>query len=404
LRTPALFACAFLGGVFLNALPCVLPLLARRAFTDLAHASAASRRQRLRGLADAAGTVSALAGCGAVVVGFRHVGKLLGWRMQLQHPAFVATIATIVFVCGLNALGVFEITFGMKQKEQEGLLGSVANGWRTTLLGMPGSAPFLGATAALAIAEKTPDWKTFALFTLVGAGLAFPFTLLSFRPGLAQWLPRPGAWMETVRMLLGFPLLWTVVWLYRVLLREVPPDSAALFLGMLVLVAVGAWMIHRFAHPGVSTSRRWGIRTGVVLVLGAVWVGLPLERPGAELCQAADHIHWIPFTPQRVEFELASGKAVFLDFTADWCTSCQANEKLVLETPAVREALAKTGVVPIRVDMTDSDETSDAWRAKVGRGRAVPAYAMLQGKSIELLPVVVNVNTVVATLQRYAQK
>ncbi len=411
-----LFASAFLGGVFLNVMPCVLPVLTLKAFSILDHARAERRQQRLHGLAYTLGTVSALTAFGVVVVALRDVGKLFGWGMQFQHPAFIAALTTAVFVFALNALGVFQFSFGMKDTQREGLFGSVANGWLAAVMGTPCSAPFLGSAAAFAMAAGTPDWKTLAMFFLVGFGLAFPFLVISLVPALTRRLPRPGAWMETVRVFMGFSLMATAVWLYRVLMRQVTADSAALFLGLLVAVALGAWAMERFAHLGVSDTRRWGIRAGIVGMLGAGFSLLTLERqqvtavadnclaPTATATTAAlDHIPWIPFSPQRVERELADGKAVFLDFTADWCTSCKANEKLILETNTVRAAIQKSGVVPIRVDMTDSNDTSDAWLAKLGRS-AIPAYAVLQGQTSDVLPIIISVDAVVAALERHARK
>ncbi len=420
METLQLFFFSFLGGIFLNVMPCVLPVLTLKAFTILDHARAEPRQQRMHGLAYAFGTMSALAAFGAVVVALRSAGKLFGWGMQFQHPAFVATLTTVVFIFALNALGVFEITFGMAEdaddeKKHDGLFGSVANGWLAAVMGTPCSAPFLGTAAAFAMAAGTPAWKTLTMFTLVGAGLAFPFTLLSFVPALTRRLPRPGGWMETVKAVMGFSLMGTAVWLYRVLLTQVTIDSGILFLGLLVLVALGAWSVNRFAHLRASTTRRWGVRLGVVAALATAFSFLTLEKSHKDLslenCVATtaqpvhdDHIHWIPFTPARVEKELAAGRTVFLDFTAEWCTSCKANEKLILETDAVRSAIVRTGVVPVRVDMTDSDDTSDAWRARLGRGRDIPAYALLRGTTTNLLPVVITVQSVVAALEASVQK
>jgi thiol:disulfide interchange protein len=230
-------------------------------------------------------------------------------------------------------------------------------------MGTPCSAPFLGTAAAFAMAEGTPAWKTLTMFTLVGAGLAFPFTLLSFVPALTRRLPRPGAWMETVKVVMGFSLMGTAVWLYRVL---------ATAFSFLTFEKAHRQELANCAVPAAASAEN-------------------------------DHIHWIPFTPDRVQKELASGKTVFLDFTAEWCTSCKANEKFILETTAVRAAFQKTGVVPIRVDMTDSDDTNDAWRARLGRGRDIPAYALLKGSTINLLPVVITVESVVTALEHAVQ-
>ncbi len=392
---------AFLGGLVLNVMPCVLPVLTLKAFTALDHAQKRPEAQRKIGLGYMLGTSSALLVFGVVIVGIRMSGKALGWGMQFQHPAFVAILISIIVAFALNALGVFELTLSSHEEERSGFLGSVANGWFAAVMSTPCSAPFLGAAAAFALAVDTPAWKTLVLFATIGVGLASPFTALAFVPALGKRLPKPGAWMETFKQLMGFSLLATAVWLFRSFLRQVTPESASWFLGFLLLLSAALWATQRFGGLDVSALRRWGVRFASLAVIVVAWKVLPLEKQAAAAARPqGDHIAWADFSAKTIEQSLTAGKPVFLDFTADWCASCKTNDKLFVDTDPVRAALAKTGVVPMKVDMTVEDDEKEAWLKKTGRND-LPVYVVLMpGGAMDLLPVVITSETLIHAFER----
>ncbi len=411
-----LLSFAFLGGLVLNIMPCVLPVLTLKAFTLMRSQEQSRREQRVHGVGYALGTMSALLALGVVVLLVRSAGKSLGWGMQFQYPPFVAVLTLVLFVFGLNALGVFEFSVSGSGKERHGWLGSVANGWFAAVMATPCSAPFLGPAAALAVEASTPAWLSLLVFVAIGFGLAFPFVLLSFVPAVGKLLPRPGAWMDTFKQLMGFTLMGAAVWLYGVLQRQLPPESATLFLAFLLVVGFCVWCVGRFGGLDASALRRWGLRGAIVAVVVAGFSWVPLAprakaaalpgAPGGEpLAHAAvkdGKINWAAFDPRHIERSLAAGRPVFLDFTADWCTSCQANDKLFVDTPAVHQALEATGVLPMKVDMTEEDEVMEAWLRKTGRS-AIPVYVVVRpGGEMDLLPVAITTQMVVELLERSA--
>jgi len=403
---------AFLGGLVLNAMPCVLPVLTLKAFTALEHAHGDKRHQKLHGIAYSAGTISAFCLFAIFVVGLRSSGKSLGWGLQFQHPPFVATLTALVFAFGLNALGVFEIAFSARgPSAPHNVWGSVANGWFAALMATPCSAPFLGTAAALALAAETPAWQTFVIFITIGAGLAFPFTLLALVPGFARLLPRPGAWMETFKHLMGFSLLATALWLFSVLQKQVTTESSSWFLAFLLLLAMSFWALERFGGLTASTARRIGVRVGAVVLLTVAGTRLISFERRHDVAMVANGtstdpvvknnaINWVPFSVQRLQKERQEGRAIFLDFTADWCASCKTNEHVFLETNAVRQALLRGNVLPMKADLTSENEEISSWLAGLGRA-GIPAYVVyFPDGTHDLLPVAITSELVVASLEK----
>lgn len=396
---------AFLGGLVLNVMPCVLPVLTLKAFTALDHAHKHPGEQKKVGLGYMLGTSSALLAFGGVIVGIRLSGKALGWGMQFQHPAFVAVLISVIVAFALNALGVFEITLGSDQEEQSGFLGSVVNGWFAAVMSTPCSAPFLGTAAAFALAADTPIWVTLAIFATIGVGLAFPFTALAFVPAIGNRLPKPGAWMETFKHLMGFSLLATAVWLSRSFLRQVTAESASWFLGFLLFLSAALWATQRFGGLDVSNARRWGVRLVSLAAVAVAWKLLPLEKQASAAgAPQGDKIAWAAFSSKSIESSLAAGKPVFLDFTADWCASCKTNDKLFVDTDPVRASIAKTGVVPMKVDMTAEDDEKEAWLKKTGRNDLPVYVVLLPGGKMDLLPVVITSETLTQAFERATAK
>ena len=403
---------AFLGGIVLNVMPCVLPVVSLKIFHTLTALTGEAHDAKKHGLAYAAGTVFAFILFALVVVGLRASGKSLGWGMHFRHPGFVAALVATIFAFGLNALGIFEIAFSLAGdgRHRGGLSGSFANGIFAAVMSTPCTAPFLVTAAGFALAAGTHDWQTLAIFAVIGLGLAFPYVIVGYFPAVARVLPRPGPWMVTFKQVMGFTLLGTAVWLFGALQRQVTPASANAFLMFLVALGIGLWAIGRFATPDKSSRRRAAVRALVLGGLVATWLlHVDLRTSAARPHRAASSheevivagkIHWTPFDPQRIKAAHARLRPVFVDYTADWCVACQTNERLFLDTEAVRGALAESNILPMKADMTNPDQVMDTWLAALNR-TGIPAYAIyLPNGEIDLLPIAITADIVSQALAK----
>ncbi len=370
------------GGLILNAMPCVLPILSLKVF-GLVKASGQSRGEvRAGALATSAGIVLSFWGLAAAAVTAKSAGAAVGWGIQFQQPGFVAFLAIVVLFFSLNLWGLFEIqlpsrlaTAAEKSGAREGLGGHFASGLFATLMATPCSAPFLGTALSFALAQSAAT--IFAIFTAVGAGLALPYLVLAVAPAAAKLLPRPGAWMDTLRGAMGFLLAGAVVWLLYVLSAQIAPERLAFFQVFLLAISLGLWIAHR-ARPGAMAKR-----VGWVLALGlaAASIVVAARAPRAEARSAASStsgstIAWVPFDRAEAE-RLATdeGRLVFVDITADWCVTCKVNEKLVLYTPEVTGAFERHGVVAMKADWTNRDDEIARFLAEHGR-YGIPFYML----------------------------
>lgn len=416
---------ALLGGLILNVMPCVLPVLALKAFHAVEHSKHDARKRRLHGWAYTAGTVSLFVVLAIVLIAIKASGKRLGWGMQFQHAPFVGAMTAIVFAFALNALGVFEILISAqgKEGEEDKLWGSVVNGWFAAIMSTPCSAPFLGTAAAFALAANTAGWQTVIVFATIGFGLALPYLLLTQVPALGKMLPRPGAWMETMKQLMGFTLLATAVWLFRTFQKQVTPESANWFLFFLLALAVALWAGHRFGGIDRTPVRQWVVRllaiAGVVVAFKTM---VTFDRPEVAIVATPEgglgigkvtsidpvvkdgHIAWAAYDKKRLDREMLRNRPVFMDFTAEWCASCKANEKAFLETDTVRGALLKTGILPMKADMTNENSELDALLEKLGRN-GIPVYVIwFPDGTYDLLPAVITAELVSGRLEEAAKK
>ena len=406
---------AFVGGVILNVMPCVLPVLTLKAFHVVDSLRADPGGARLHGLAYALGTTLTFGLFGVVIVLLRESGKTMGWGMQFQHPPFVAALVIAIYVFGLNALGVFEITLGVRGgHDSKGLMGSMTNGALAAVMSTPCTAPFLGSAAAFAMGSGAAAWQTLALFVFIGLGLAAPFTAFSFVPALIKVLPKPGAWMNVFKKIMGFTLLATAVWLFGAFQAQVTPSSANMMLAFLLLLAIVLWVMQDFGNITHRPARRWGVRLAGFATLGLFWGGaVDFERPAARTPMMAaveghlpvkdGHINWLDFAPPEVAKAHERKQPVLVDYTADWCASCKTLEKVAIETDGVRGALNTTGVLPMRADWTNENETIEQWLAKVGRN-AIPTVVIYKPDgSYHLMPEVFTESQLVEALEAHGK-
>jgi thiol:disulfide interchange protein len=334
----------------------------------------------------------------------RASGQALGWGYQLQSPPVVAALATLVFVLGLNLCGVFEWGLRLQGaagsvRDRGGLRGAFLSGLLATVVAAPCTAPFMGA--ALGYALTQPPGQAMFVFTALALGMAAPYVLLSLQPSLAKRLPRPGRWMETFKQLLAFPMYLTAVWLIWVLGEQLDVGAAARLLGALVLVAAALWGWNRF---GATARRDRGrVLAGVAAVLlmaGAIVFGWPGSSAPAARNVALQT--WLPYSDDALKAERALGHAVFVDFTAAWCVTCQVNKRLVLESESVKQAFVAQRVTRMRADWTNRDAHITAALARMGRS-GVPVYAVYPAASSagpELLPELLTSDIVIRALQR----
>lgn len=362
---------ALVGGVLLNIMPCVFPVLSIKVASVVEHAHTSGTAPWKHAGAFTAGVLVFCWGLAGSLMAVRAAGEKAGWGFQLQSPVFVAGMSLLLFVIALNLFGVFELGVGMTRlggvEAGSGLLGSFGSGALTTLVATPCSAPFMGSAVGMALNQ--PGWYTFPIFTLLGLGIALPYDLLVCVPVLVRRLPRPGPWMVTFKQVLAFPMLAAVVWLAWVLGVQRGASGMAALLACQVVVALGLWL---YGRAQVSLARSASLWRAVAVVLVGGAVGWLVD----DLRSASTHgIAWQPFSPAAVQKARDDGKIVFIDFTAAWCATCQANERLVLARAEVVDAFSRRGVVAFRGDFTSEDPIIATALASYGRS-AVPVYVV----------------------------
>ena len=386
----AMLGLAFLGGIILNIMPCVLPVITLKLYGLVEQAGISNAERQKAGTFYTLGIVVSFLALGLAVILMRTViGYDVGWGFQFQYPPYVIALGTIVFVFGLSLFGVFEVPgFGEQQmsdaSNKEGAAGYFLSGAFATLLATPCSAPFLGT--GMGFAFSLPSWGILLFFAVAGLGLAFPFAIVAFIPALYRFMPQPGAWMETAKQFLGFTLIGTTVWLVSVVGGQTGLDGAIGFVAFLTVVGVGAWIQGRFG--GLSApKKKQGMAFVGALVLSALggWYFLKTEPVQAADCATeaaafeeldfSEDIPWQPFSEPAVA-ELSGEHLVFVDFTADWCLTCKVNEKTVLNTEQVRGAMAERGVMPLKADWTNRDEVITKWLQRYGKA-GVPFYLVI---------------------------
>ena len=387
---------ALLGGMILNLMPCVFPVLAIKVVGFARHGNN-PRRQRVGGLAYSAGVVLSFFALGALMLVLRGAGEQLGWGFQLQSPAVVAALAVLFTVIGLNLAGLFE--FGQFVPSSVALLeaknpsvDAFLSGILAVVIASPCTAPFMGASLGLALA--LPTLQALAIFTTLGLGMALPYLAASWSPALARKLPRPGAWMGTFRHAMAFPMFATVIWLVWVLGQQSGINGATALLALLLSLALLIWAL------GLSGRSRTILATLSLALLAFLTgsIGQNVIRPLEATGTTSSTALWQAWNPAKVEQALATGAPVFVDFTAAWCVTCQYNKSTTLANNEVLGDFGAKKVTLLRADWTRRDPTITAALAELGRN-GVPTYALYRpGKAPIVLTEILSVAEVRAAL------
>ena len=379
----AAMALAFAGGLLLNLMPCVFPVLSLKVLGFAAHAQQ-RRTLLLGGLAYTAGVVVSFVALAAVLIALRAGGEQLGWGFQLQSPAFVAGLAALFTLIGLNLAGVFEVGSVLPGnlaalRARHPMVDSALTGVLAVAVASPCTAPFMGAS--LGLAATLPPVQALAVFVALGLGMAAPYLVASAWPAVARLLPRPGPWMAHFKVLMAFPMFATVVWLVWVLGQQVGIDGVAALLGSLLALALAAWAL---GSPSLGRGARWVLSSTALACLAATlaWALPSFVDPAARAGGAAARDTgaragepWEAWSASRVEQALGEGRAVFVDFTAAWCVTCQFNKRTVLADPAVLAEFQSRRVLLLRADWTRRDPAITAELARLQRN-GVPVYAL----------------------------
>ncbi len=374
---------AFIGGIILNLMPCVFPVLSLKIMSFVQQAGDDRGKIRNHGFVFTFGVLASFWALAGLLLVLRAGGSQLGWGFQLQSPAFVAFIALLIFGLALNLVGVFEVGMGLTRLGStgaagQGYSGSFFSGVLATAVATPCTAPFMGSALGYAIAQ--PAFTSMMVFTALGAGMATPYMVLSLYPRLLSFLPRPGAWMETLKQALSFPLFATAIWLLWVFGLQTGIDGAAGLLLAMLLLAVAGWIVGKWNPYAITTRTRVVTRAMAMLALAAglafAWNASQQEAPAAvEGGSAKSASAWQPYSEAKLESLLASQQSVFVDFTAAWCLTCQVNKRTVLHRDAAMNAFAEKGVELLVADWTNNDPAIAAKIESLGRS-GVPVYAL----------------------------
>ena len=403
---------AFVGGLILNLMPCVFPVLSLKLLSLMQHQRAEDEAHmphaslRAHGGAFAAGVVLCFVLLATLLIVLRAAGEQLGWGFQLQTPWVVAALLLLFFLIGLNLLGAFEFSFGgalassgaAQRLQGDRLSGSFATGVLAVVVAAPCTAPFMGA--ALGYALTQPAAIALAVFAMLGIGMAAPYVALTWMPALLKRLPRPGVWMLRFKQVMAFPMFATCVWLLWVLAQQIGVDAVALVLGGLVLAALAAWAFG-LAQSGARRWRWVALAAAPLALYGVFALTLSGAAPArGEAAASASAAGWRPWSRATQEAQLAAGKPVFIDFTAAWCVTCQANKQMALNRDAVREAFEKRGVALLRADWTNRDDEITRELARFNRN-GVPLYVLYdRGGAPRVLPELLTERIVLDALER----
>ena len=410
---PLLFA--LLGGLLLNLMPCVFPVLSIKAMSVVKMTTRSARETRQMGWAYTLGILASFWALVGTLIFLRSAGQQIGWGFQLQSPAFVFGLACVLFAFGLNLLGMFEISgrfigVGSGLANRSGFVGSFFTGVLATVVATPCSAPFMGSAVGFALSQ--PPLTIFLIFSALGFGLAAPYLLICYIPAIGRLLPRPGAWMATFQQLMGFLVFATILWLAWVLSLQVSASGLVLLLCAFLAIGFAAWMHHRLR------SLAWiapllGLAVVVALAASlrpATGAGPSASAPSSSTASISTatrpedptQLQWEAFSPAAVRRYQTQGRPVFVDFTAAWCVSCQFNEALVFRSEEVKAKLKSLNVALLKGDWTNQDPVITETLHAFGRD-GVPFYLIYpKGKDAPAIPLpeVINAGIVLNQLEQ----
>jgi thiol:disulfide interchange protein len=388
---------ALLGGMILNLMPCVFPVLSIKALSfTMTHQTQSSRRSH--GLAYTAGVVASFVGIAFVMLSLRAAGEAIGWGFQLQSPLFVTLLIYLFFIMGLAFSGYLEIgsglmSIGQSSARDESLSSSFMTGVLATTVASPCTAPFMGPALGFAIAQ--PSYLALLVFAFLGLGMALPFVLLAWIPSLTAKLPRPGAWMDSFKQFLAFPLYITGIWLLWVVGRQTNVDIVAIIILGLVLITMAIWLTKlRQASGRKITSFSFANVLAALCLIGALTI------PAWSITKEAEPARWEPYSQQRLGELRQAQKAVFVNLTADWCITCLDNEKIAF-TNAFYQSLNDNQVTYLKGDWTNNDPEITKLLNQFQRS-GVPLYLMYpSGDSVaEVLPQILLESTLLKAIER----
>jgi thiol:disulfide interchange protein DsbD len=368
---------ALLGGVILNLMPCVFPVLSIKALALIKHAQQHPKETRLHGLAYTLGILLSFALLGGVLIALKAGGAQIGWGFQFQSPLFVLAVAYLMFAVGLSLSGVFSIGssitgVGSSLASRSGYSGSFFTGVLATVVATPCTAPFMGAAIGFALTQ--PAVSLLSVFFSLGLGLALPFLLLSHYPALQRKLPKPGVWMDRLKQGLAFPMYGAAVWLVWVLAQQAGVNSIVIALGGMVAIAFAAWL-YEFSKYSGKIAQRSGLgiaSLSLAFALAGGYFGIE-TAPAASTLAVESSKNFEPYTPERLSALRQQGKPVFVNLTAAWCISCLVNEKVALSQQPVIDAFKQSGITYLKGDWTNRDAEITKLLAEFGRS-GVPLY------------------------------
>jgi thiol:disulfide interchange protein DsbD len=370
---------AFLGGIILNLMPCVFPVLFIKGLSLVQSSGEEKHKQRGHGLVYTLGIVVSFWVLVGALLGLRAAGSTLGWGFQFQSPIFLGLMASLLFFLGLSLAGQFEIgltltSAGGSLAQKQGYAGSFFTGVLAVIVATPCTAPFMGAAVGFALAQSA--FVTFAIFTALALGLALPYLLLTLQPAWTRLLPRPGAWMEVLKQATAVPIFGTVIWLVWVLAQTRGAEAVAALLAAFLLLAVAGWIMGRWPAKRIPTLAAGLVIVGAiaVCVYGVTSLAAPATGAAAET-SSPGATRWEPWSQAAVDKYRAAGRPVFVDFTASWCLSCQVNERVALRTQQVDAAFQKANVALLKADWTNRDDAIANALTSLGRS-GVPAYVL----------------------------
>jgi len=404
----------FVGGIILNLMPCVLPVISLKIFGFIQQAGQSRQKIFRSGIAFTFGIFTWFIALGLLLIALKGAGRDVTWGgFQFTNAYFVLALSVIVLVFALNLFGVFEISLPqsltgslLSTSARKDLLGSFFQGVFATVLATPCTAPFLGT--ALGFAFTQSPVIILSMFIAVAAGMSAPYLMLSAQPAWLRFLPRPGPWMLHVKQFMGFLLLATLLFLLYVLGAQRGLEGAIWASCFLLVISVACWMKGAFAVPTASAAKRTLVLVLMLLLVagsGVYFIGEKFQSAKIASTDSQLRGDWQPFTPERLQTELDQGRTVFVDFTAAWCLTCKFNEASVLEAKDVREAFQRHGVVKLKADWTNGDPVITKLLQQFGRP-GVPLYVLYPAKNEEpiVFPEVLTKGMVLEKLESVARR